>query len=251
MPPTTADALVLRTYKLGETSRVVVFLTRERGKVRAVARGARGGRPRYQSALEPLSEVRIGLHGRQGADLLRLGACELVHSAFPAGARRLEASLFLSYLAELLDAFSQEGQAEDEVYRLARASIRATEAAVPDELLARYAEAWLLRLHGVYPPLDRCAACGCPLGPKRLVYHDAAHGFVCENCGPATGPVLSEEVRALLAEMFRRAPEDLPRVVPEGVAVLATFHQMLLQRHLERSLRSHRILKDVNREIKA
>jgi DNA repair protein RecO (recombination protein O) len=49
------EALVLRGYKLGETSKVVVLLTRERGKVRAVARGARGGRPRYQSALEPLS----------------------------------------------------------------------------------------------------------------------------------------------------------------------------------------------------
>ena len=54
MPPISSDALVLRTYKLGETSKVVVLLTRERGKVRAVAKGARGARPRYQSALEPL-----------------------------------------------------------------------------------------------------------------------------------------------------------------------------------------------------
>ena len=41
MPPIASDALVLRTYKLGETSKVVVLLTRERGKVRAVRR-ARG-----------------------------------------------------------------------------------------------------------------------------------------------------------------------------------------------------------------
>ena len=54
MPPIASDALVLRTYKLGETSKVVVLLTRERGKVRAVAKGARGRRSRYQSALEPL-----------------------------------------------------------------------------------------------------------------------------------------------------------------------------------------------------
>jgi DNA repair protein RecO (recombination protein O) len=251
MAPTTADALVLRSYDLGETSRVVVFLTRERGKVRAVAKGARGGRPRYQSALEPLSEVRVGLHGRQGAELFRLGACELVHSAFPAGARRLEASLFLSYLAELLDAFAQEGEAEDAVYRLALAAIRAAEDGIPDLLLARYVEAWLLRLHGVYPPLDRCAACGAPLGSRKLVYHEAAHGFVCENCGPASGPVLPDEARALLVEVMRRAPEGLPRGLSEGVQALAGFHQMLLERHLERALRSHRILKDVAREIKA
>jgi DNA repair protein RecO (recombination protein O) len=251
MPPLASDALVLRTYDLGESSRVVVLLTRERGKVRAVAKGARGGRPRYQSALEPLSEVRVGLHGRQGADLLRLGACELVHSAFPAGARRLEAALFLSYLAELLDAFAQEGEVEDTVYRLARAAIRAAETGVPDELLARYVEAWLLRLQGVYPPLDRCASCGTGLGPKRLVYHDRAHGFVCESCGPASGPVLSEATRAVLGELLRRAPDGLPRGVPEGLAPLEGFHQMLLERHLEKALRSPRVMKDVAREMKA
>ena len=85
----TSDALVLRTFKLGETSKIVVLLTRERGKLRAVAKGARGRRPRYQSALEPLSEVRVSLHGRQGAELLRIGECELLHSAFRTGERGL------------------------------------------------------------------------------------------------------------------------------------------------------------------
>jgi DNA repair protein RecO (recombination protein O) len=250
MPLTTGDALVLRSYDLGETSRIVVFLTRERGKVRAVAKGARGGRPRYQSALEPLSEVRIGLHGRQGTELFRLGACELLHSAFPAGAAGLEASLFLSYLAELLDAFAQEGEAEDAVYRLALAAVRATESCVPEPLLVRYVEAWLLRLHGVYPPLDRCASCATVLPAGRLVYHDAAHGFVCENCCPATGPVLPEGARALLVEVFRRSPGDLPRGAKEGVVELEAFHQLLLSRHLERPLRSHRVLRDVAREMK-
>src|SRR6266545_2767444 len=85
MPLLSSDALVLRTYTLGETSKIVVLLTRERGKLRAVAKGARGGRPRYQSALEPLSEVRVSLYGRQGTELFRLGECELLRSAFRAG----------------------------------------------------------------------------------------------------------------------------------------------------------------------
>ncbi|HSD25750.1 MAG TPA: DNA repair protein RecO, partial [Vicinamibacteria bacterium] len=159
----TTEALVLRGYKLGETSKVVVLLTRERGKVRAVARGARGGRPRYQSALEPLSEVRVGLYGRQGAELLRLGPCELLRSAFRAGERGLETALNLSYFAELLDAFAQEGEAEDDVYRLALAVVRAAEGGTDTAVLARYLEAWLLKLHGVYPPLDHCASCGAAL----------------------------------------------------------------------------------------
>src|SRR5437899_2193633 len=131
MPSIASDAFVLRTYTLGETSKVVVLLTRERGKVRAVAKGARGSPGRYLSALEPLSEVRVGLHGRQGTELYRLGQCELLRSAFPTGSRDLETALALSYFAELLESFSQEGEAEDGVYRLAAAVLAAAEAGKP------------------------------------------------------------------------------------------------------------------------
>ena len=243
----TSDALVLRTYKLGETSKLVVLLTRERGKVRAVAKGARGGRPRYQSALEPLSEVRVGLYGRQGAELLRLGECELLRSAFRAGERGLETVLFLSYLAELLDAFSPDSEADDRVYRLAVAVVRAAEAGTPDVLLARYLEAWLLKLHGLYPPLDRCAACARPLPPGPLRYHRASHGFVCDDCGPASGPILPEGARTFLGEAFRRAPADLVGPVPPEATILESFHYDLISSHLERALRSHRVMKGVAR----
>src|SRR5688572_21536406 len=102
MPPLATDALVLRTYAMGETSAVVVLLTRERGKLRAVARGARGPRTRYRSALEPLSEVHVELYGRQGATLLRLGNCDLLRSAFHATSKGLDAALAVPYYAELL-----------------------------------------------------------------------------------------------------------------------------------------------------
>jgi DNA repair protein RecO (recombination protein O) len=243
MPPITSDALVLRTYKLGETSKIVVFLTRERGKVRAVAKGARGPRSRYQSALEPLSEVRVGLHGKQGAELFRLGQCDLLRSAFRAGGQGLETALSLSYFAELLDAFAQEGEAEDPVYRLAVAVIAAAEAGAEVGALTRYLEAWLLKLHGIYPPLDRCAGCGGALPAGSPAYHAAAHGFVCAGCGPASGPILPEPARAFLTALFRRPPSEIPPAPPEA-AMLEAFHRDLISRHLERDLRSPRVLRE-------
>ena len=51
MPLYTAEALVLRTYKLGEADRIVVFLTRDRGKKRGVAPNARKSRKRFGAAL--------------------------------------------------------------------------------------------------------------------------------------------------------------------------------------------------------
>jgi DNA repair protein RecO (recombination protein O) len=250
MPPITSDALVLRTYKLGETSKIVVLLTRERGKVRAVAKGARGARSRYQSALEPLSEVRAGLHGRQGAELLRLGACELIRSAFLVGGREPESRLALSYFAELLDAFSQEGEAEDAVYRLALAVLRAVEEGASTEALARYLEAWLLRLHGLYPALDRCASCGGRLAGPGLLYHRLSHGFVCPACEPASGPALSRGARSALERVFGGPPAGLTDAFGEAWGELERFHADLIGAHLERELRSRRVLREVARGVR-
>jgi DNA repair protein RecO (recombination protein O) len=243
MPLLSSDALILRTYKVGETSKVVVLLTRERGKVRAVAKGARSGRPRYQSALEPLSEVRVGLYGRQGAELLRMGPCELLRSAFRAGERGLTEALHLSYFAELIDAFAQEGEAEDDVYRLALAVVRAALGGSDTGVLARYLEAWLLKLHGLYPPLDRCASCERALGAGGLDYDAEARGFVCGSCRRASGPFLPESARVFLADVFRSGPVAVDAASPEVARVLPPFHEMLIGRHLERTLKSLRVMK--------
>jgi len=250
MPAITSDALVLRTYNMGETSKIVVLLTRERGKARAVAKGARGARSRYQSALEPLSEVRVSLHGRQGAELFRLGACELLRSAFLASGRGLDVALAFSYFAELLDAFAQEGEAEDAVYRLAIAVVRAAEEGADIVVLTRYLEAWLLRLHGIYPPLDRCAGCDRALAAGPIRYHTPAHGFVCEACGGATGPTLSAAARAFVGELLHRPPASFTEPAPVDAAPLEAFHHDLIGRHLERDLRSYRVMTDVARGMR-
>jgi DNA repair protein RecO (recombination protein O) len=250
MPAITSDALVLRTFNMGETSKIVVLLTRERGKVRAVAKGARGARSRYQSALEPLSEVRVSLHGRQGAELLRLGACELLRSAFLASGRGVDTVLALSYFAELLDAFSPEGESEDAVYRLAIAVVRAVEEGAEIVVLTRYLEAWLLKLHGIYPPLDRCAACDRTIAAGPLRYHAPAHGFVCDECGAATGPTLSAVARGFLGDLFRRPPASFREPAPADAASLEAFHRDLIARHLERDLRSYRVMTEVARGLR-
>ncbi len=247
MPILASDALVLRTYKMGETSEVVVLLARSLGKLRAVAKGARGPRSRYQSALVPLSEVRVTLYGRQGAELFRLGACELLHSSFALSTRGLEEGLTLPYFAELLDAFAQEGETEDAVYRLATAVLRAGDEGMPVGLLARYLEAWLLRLHGLYPPLETCSACRAALPEGPLRYHASARGFVCGACVTAGGPLLPPPARDALRTLFHTPPSALPRDLARACAPLEGFHHDLIAAHLERGLRSQRVLRDVAR----
>src|SRR3972149_4058311 len=66
MPVYTSEALILRTYKLGEADRIVVFLTRDRGKKRGVAKGARRAKSRFLGALEARSRAAVALGERLG-----------------------------------------------------------------------------------------------------------------------------------------------------------------------------------------
>ena len=61
------EAVVVRTYKLGEADRIVVLFTRDRGKVRAVAKGVRKTTSRFGARLEPFSHVALQLY--EGRDL--------------------------------------------------------------------------------------------------------------------------------------------------------------------------------------
>ena len=75
-----SDALILRTYKLGEADRIVVFLTRDRGKKRGVAKGARRPRSRYMGALEPMTRGEVAYFEREQRELVQLNYVDVVRS---------------------------------------------------------------------------------------------------------------------------------------------------------------------------
>src|SRR5687767_15534410 len=108
------DALILRTYKLGEADRIVVFLTKDRGKKRGVAKGARRQRSRFAGALEPLTEVRVAYFESERRELVGLNYAETVRSPLSLAAASSAATpalagcyLLVEYIAELLDECAQ------------------------------------------------------------------------------------------------------------------------------------------------
>ena len=151
MPLYTTDALILRTYKLGESDRIVVFLTRDRGKKRGVAKNARQSRRRFGGALEPMTCGRVGVFRARAA---RPGAARLrrADAVAAVGRRRRGARATSSYFAELIDEWAQESDPNETLFRLGASMVEAMAAGVPIEPLARYFEYWLLRLQGVYEP---------------------------------------------------------------------------------------------------
>src|SRR5215510_1203881 len=160
----TTEAFVLRTYSLAEADKICVFLTRDAGKVRGVAYGARKMKSRFGSALEPFTEVALTYYEKEGRDLVSVSTCEIVRSHFNRAARDVETAAAFSYMAELLSEFVPDHEPNERLYRLVAATLEAIEAGGESvgELAPalRYFELWILKMGGFFPEIDRCAACG-------------------------------------------------------------------------------------------
>jgi DNA repair protein RecO (recombination protein O) len=213
MPLHTTDALILRTYKLGESDRIVVFLTRDRGKKRGVAKNARQSRRRFGGALEPMTCGRVAYVERERRDLVFLNYVEPTRS--PLSVADGEVLGHLAYFAELIDEWAQEADPNETLFRLGASMVDALVADVPVEPLARYFEYWLLRLQGVYEP----------------------------------DPQASPEARAFLAAARRCSPLGLASVQVPGDVIreLETWHRTVIGRHLEKDLKSVRVLREMRR----
>jgi len=250
MPLYTADALVLRTYKLGEADRIVVFLTEDRGKKRGVAKGARRPRSRFMGALEPLTHVRVAYFEKERRELVGLNYAETARSPMSVPPDALG---YIGYFAELLDQWAPDADPTSErLYRLGAALIDALACGVPVEAVARYFEYWLLRLQGVYPSIDDCSACGGPLDARGAYLAPGSHVFACAGCSPAA-PIREPHLSASALAFLRGARRVAPRAVEtlatgaEALRELELVHRCLMGQHLERELKSTRVLRDLRR----
>ena len=215
MPLYSADALILRTYKLGEADRIVVFLTRDRGKKRGVAKGARRPKSNFVGALEPLTHVRVAYFEKERRELVNLNYSEPSRSALSSGT--IEALGCATYFAELIDEWSADGHEDERLYRLGASMVEALAAGVSPEPLSRYFEFWLLTLQGVYPA-------------NRV--HD-----------------LSPQAQMFLGASRRMAPHEVAGLAADRAALreLEALHRSVIAMHLEREPRSIKVIKDMTR----
>jgi DNA repair protein RecO (recombination protein O) len=213
MPLYTAEALVLRTYKLGEADRIVVFLTRDRGKKRGVAPNARKSRKRFGAALEPLTEARVSYMEKEGRELVGLNYAEPIRS--PLSSVSTESLGYSHYFAELIDEWAAEADVDERLYRLGTSALEALVSGVPPEALARYFECWLLRLQGVYP----------------------------------TDLAVSSAAATFLDGVRRVAPRDVESLGASSRVLreIELIHRKLIAMHLEREPRSVRVLNELRR----
>ena len=231
-----SEAIVLRTYPLREADLLVTLFTRVEGKVRGVARSAKKSKRRFGGALEPLTYVRAFYDVREGQELARLDACEVLESPLASEVSYARA-VALAHVAELLDELLPDREANDAIFRLTLSVIHALQGAEV-WMAVTYFELWLTRLVGFLPELTECTVCGRALNGIRAYFHALADGLMCPEDKRLASSEISAESRRLAGQMLR-APVESFAVTAGPKAQAADLRKFLLQalrRHMEKKL---------------
>jgi DNA repair protein RecO (recombination protein O) len=249
------DGVVLRTQKLGEADRIITLLTRQNGRVRAVAKGVRRTKSRFGARLEPFTHVDVLVHPGRSLDVItQAEVIRAYGTSLGADYPRYTAGTAMLETAERFTPVEKEPAIRQ--FLLLIGGLRTLgEASGPDHLdeddldeSAEFREprlvldAYLLRslsLEGYTPALRECARCGSADSPL-VAFAVAAGGMLCANCRPpgAASPATQtiELMLALLRGDWDAATASDRRHRVECSGLVAAY----LQWHLEHSIRSLR-----------
>jgi DNA repair protein RecO (recombination protein O) len=243
------EAVVLRHADWGEADRILTLFTRERGKVRAIAKGARKIRSRKAGHLEPFTHVTLQL--AKGRDLLIVTQADTLDAYLALGVDLVKTGC-ASYLVELLDRFTYEDENENQaIFRLLTEGLSRVASESDPWLAMRYYEVRLLDLLGFRPHLFECANCGDKIQPVDQYFSPAAGGVLDPKCGAGLPGAWSVSVEAL--KVFRHiqrssyAEAQRARPDPETRNELETLLQKYLTYLLERGLNSPGFLKQIRK----
>jgi len=226
--------VVLRTYKLRESDRIVVFHTAENGKVRAVAKGVRKTKSKFGARLEPMSHVSLLLY--RGRELDIVSQAEAVEPLSPMLSSLDRASQGLAAI-EAVDQLSLEREPNPQLYRMLVGVLR-TIASTPSPLNVAGFYWKLLANEGVRPELDQCVRCGEGETDTQLVAFDLNEGGVlCRSCrsGQAISPGALAILREILGGQLVRALAREESPLTHEVSSMAT---RALEFHIERRLKA-------------
>ena len=216
------DGLIIRELNVGEADRIVTILTREKGVVRASARGARSVKSRISPATQLLSHSGFTLF--QGREKYIIDEAEPLH-IFMGVRQDLDKLALAQYIAELTGALAPQ-EAEAEIYlRLALNALYLIETGKrPLGLIKAACGMRLLTIAGYMPDLVACRECGAYEADVMYLEPRKA-SLICAACSPETpeGDPLS---RGALAALRHTVYADFERLfafsLPEAALANAT-----------------------------
>jgi DNA repair protein RecO (recombination protein O) len=243
MPLKESEAIVLRTYPLGEGDRLVSFLDRQTGRLRGVARGARLPKSRFGSTLEMLAYIRIWYFERETRELVRINQCELIES-FMDVERDYSSSTALALVSEISEAVLGEKEPAEAQFRLILLAARAIRVHGPSQAVLAYFSLWTARLGGWIGQLDRCTTCGKLFEVEPAFRSSTGAELKCGNCREGWMRPMSKEAllvsRKALSGTLDKLLAEKPAHGPVGESL--RFALDVLEHHIEKKLTSRKLL---------
>jgi DNA repair protein RecO (recombination protein O) len=229
------EAIVVRTYRLGEADRIVVLFTKARGKVRTVAKGVRKTTSRFGARLEPTSHVALQLY--EGRHLDTITQAETLDH-FRAIRDDLDRIGRAASMLEAVDQITQEREPNGQLYAMLLGALRAL--AADDHPLIVPAFFWkLLALEGLAPVVDACVVCGSEESLCAFALEDG--GLVCTEHRRGV-PLPDESITLLQLILGGRLGVALAQPVTPATTEVEHLATRTLEYHLERRLRSIGVL---------
>lgn len=239
------EAIILRSYPLGEADRLVSFYSRQLGRMRGVAAGAKRTKSKFGGALEPLTYVRMWFAEKETRDLVRITQCEVLESSL-ATHGDYECSVALGLLAEVTETVQPERESSDPVFRLLLLATREIERTRKPQLAILYFCLWSVRLAGWLPQFGAaCGKCRRPIVAGASAYASAVHPvLLCSNCRLPGMRVLSAESVSGAQKMLQVKLEELPPGEwPAGQGRdLLNFLLDTIEHQIERKLKTRTLL---------
>ena len=188
------EAVVLGYSALGEADILATLFTRDRGKVRAVGKGARRANSKLVGHLEPLTVANMSMI--QGRNMDIVSQAEVVTS-FSTLKEDLTGIAKGFYVAEMMDGFGAEANANPDLFQLMVDTLRVIEADPESEMALRYFEYHLLEVSGLMPELYQCVECRVELEPGAHRFSPNVGGTLCLGCHPEDAHLRPLSLRAL------------------------------------------------------
>jgi len=232
------DAVVLRHSDTGETDRSLVLYSRQLGRMRALAKGARKIASRKAGHIEPFTHVRLQL--AKGRGTLLVTQADTVDAYLPLR-DDLELTSHAAYVIELLDRFTYEDETgHPPVFRLLTDTLSRLASHMDPWTVIRYYEIRLLDHLGFRPRLFECANCGREIIAEDQFFSYHAGGVICPRCGkglPNINPI-SVDALKYLRHFQRSSYEGATRVRPalnvrnEAEKLMQGYFTYLLEKEL-------------------
>jgi DNA repair protein RecO (recombination protein O) len=186
------EAIVLRSLRFGEADRILHVYTRERGRMGAIAKGARKTKSRFGGRLEPLSHVELILHVGSG-ELATVTGVDLVRPHAPAREDSYRLAVGLIGAEAMLRLFPEQERSDRAFTALTRFldlldDVPVREGGRPElDPLGLAFQLKLLWVAGYLPHLGSCAECGA--GGPFTGFSARTGGVVCAACADATAAI--------------------------------------------------------------